>query len=562
MPFHISGLHPDGTPFQASLLHDALVKCFPDMSIEITNQINEDAPGVLKIEEVSKLVSSKAYSEMEEKDEMIEDLEQTAAHAVASINSLQEQQQKLFDEFALLRQKYDDVKGALKETLWERTAKYHPDLQSIPHHDNNLLETESSIGAYDVGVTLGEGQFATVKVCSKKGDDKEFALKIIEKERINSYLAVRRVAQEIKALLFLRSNKYIVQLIDVFVSTDNLYIVTEIGGSDMFDFFDEHPEGVSEQWAKHILCRLTCAVKSCHDVKLCHRDLKPENILMVFDYDSEECTDLKLCDFGLCADLRKGKTLSDFCGSPGFFAPEMLTDESYDGMKSDIWSMGCVLLEMIFGHELFCDKWMAFYDYDVLKQKDKFKALIDKSLANIRDSLHFSEELNDFILKVLSKDPKSRPSATEMLNHPWLRSIASTFVDIPQEGMANLTVRTDLSVDLDSTESLSLSARSKSIDSDDNKAKVLVTSKSNLAVSSPLPKSQDFNNHMSERERARLTDEKRELSLPPIEPSTPSLGRARKILKQGQTIVKEASSSKAEKWVPFGKEAASIPEKG
>lgn len=83
---------------------------------------------------------------------------------------------------------------------------------------------------------------------------------------------------------------------------------------------------------------------------ICHRDLKPENILLNTPTqhqasskgDDEEGSmfDVKVCDFGLSATFVKGKKLSDFCGSPGFFAPEMITCQSYDGPLVDVWSIG------------------------------------------------------------------------------------------------------------------------------------------------------------------------------------------------------------------------------
>lgn len=57
---------------------------------------------------------------------------------------------------------------------------------------------------------------------------------------------------------------------------------------------------------------------------------------------------MKLIDFGLCtrAVTSQDHMLRDFCGSPGFFAPEILLSECYDGMKADVWSLGCILLEV------------------------------------------------------------------------------------------------------------------------------------------------------------------------------------------------------------------------
>lgn len=57
---------------------------------------------------------------------------------------------------------------------------------------------------------------------------------------------------------------------------------------------------------------------------------------------------VKLIDFGLCTKAMTPEydALRDFCGSPGFFAPEMLLADSYDGFKADVWSVGCILLEV------------------------------------------------------------------------------------------------------------------------------------------------------------------------------------------------------------------------
>ena len=79
--------------------------------------------------------------------------------------------------------------------------------------------------------------------------------------------------------------------------------------------------------------------------------------------------------------------LSDFCGSPGFFAPEMITAGYYSGDKVDVWSTGCILLELILGHERFCNAWMAAYDYEVLQDKEKFTEAISAAVEKLPSSL-------------------------------------------------------------------------------------------------------------------------------------------------------------------------------
>ena len=55
--------------------------------------------------------------------------------------------------------------------------------------------------------------------------------------------------------------------------------------------------------------------------------------------------DTILIDFGLCEETKPHK-VKGICGSPGFFAPEMLGSDGYDGEKVDVWSFGCILLEV------------------------------------------------------------------------------------------------------------------------------------------------------------------------------------------------------------------------
>lgn len=128
----------------------------------------------------------------------------------------------------------------------------------------------------------------------------------------------------------------------------------------------------------------------CHELGICHRDLKPENILLTFDKELGKCIDLKLCDFGLAAKINSNNMLSDFCGSPGFFAPEMIVTGKYHGDKADIWSVGCILLEMLFGHRKFIDIWMLAYDYEVLQDKEVFTEEIQLACSSLAKHLTFS----------------------------------------------------------------------------------------------------------------------------------------------------------------------------
>ena len=133
-----------------------------------------------------------------------------------------------------------------------------------------FIETLDQVGDYRIGEQLGEGQFATVKNCTLKGLGKEFALKIINKDRITSFTSLMRVSNEIDNLKGLK-NAHIVTINDVIHTETKLYIVTEKGGRDLFEFFDEHPDGVPDDWAKQIIVGVLKGVMFCHDQGICHR---------------------------------------------------------------------------------------------------------------------------------------------------------------------------------------------------------------------------------------------------------------------------------------------------
>jgi hypothetical protein len=253
-------------------LRTLLAERFPERHCSVAD-ISPDAP-------LDSVVAS-LRAEIETKNLHIDDLLLKTAASGASIHAFHSQQKQLFDEFCLLRQRYDDQKANLLDALWTKCGTYHPELKHIPALDEDMVANESDelIGKYSIGQHLGEGQFATVKLCwltdTENGDngssgDKEWALKIIKKERLTSFSSLRRVSNEIDILQTLQS-KFVVKLEGAIQSNTKLYIVTEKGGSDLFEFFDEHPEGVPEPWAKEITTCILQGILYCHQQGICHR---------------------------------------------------------------------------------------------------------------------------------------------------------------------------------------------------------------------------------------------------------------------------------------------------
>ena len=128
-------------------------------------------------------------------------------------------------------------------------------------------------------------------------------------------------------------------------------------GMDLYDALMEHGPAFTPAATLRLAQTMAGALAHCWERHLVHRDLKPENVLvdvrgLTRDSNGDLC--VKLCDFGLCGRARNGVwAMSDFVGSPGFFAPEILLHDLYDAEKVDVWSLGCVVLEILEGHDGF-----------------------------------------------------------------------------------------------------------------------------------------------------------------------------------------------------------------
>ena len=144
------------------------------------------------------------------------------------------------------------------------------------------------------------------------------------------------------------------------------------------------------------------ALRHCHARGIAHRDVKSENIL-VFGSPAtwgrgDAC--VKLCDFGLCADISAGHELTDFVGSPGFFAPELFCE--------------AVVLECVLGHGAFDALWCP--PYDALKEPAAFRAGVAKAVGRI--SL-VEGPFQELVKKLLRVDPSSRSTGTEVCGCPF-----------------------------------------------------------------------------------------------------------------------------------------------
>lgn len=124
------------------------------------------------------------------------------------------------------------------------------------------------------------------------------------------------------------------------------YFVTELLGTDLHRLLSSRK--LENQFVQYFLYQMLRGLKYVHSAGVIHRDLKPSNILV-----NENC-DLKLCDFGLAR--IQDSQMTGYVSTRYYRAPEiMLTWQKYD-QAVDMWSVGCILSEMLEGKPLFPGK--------------------------------------------------------------------------------------------------------------------------------------------------------------------------------------------------------------
>merc|ERR1712070_586029 len=149
-----------------------------------------------------------------------------------------------------------------------------------------------------------------------------------------------------------------------------------------------------------------CGLQFCHSLGVCHRDLKLENLLLHGNTQT-----LKICDFGFAKQAGPEEQQLTKCGSPYYAAPELLLGKGheYKGVEADIWSAGVILYAFI----------TCKLPFQSPNCKQMFHSIRQGDFEIPESVPPLCAALINRILKV---DPKERPTATQVLQDPWLQA--------------------------------------------------------------------------------------------------------------------------------------------
>ena len=257
----------------------------------------------------------------------------------------------------------------------------------------------SDIRNYIFDKEIGEGNFGKVKLCIYKPTNEEFAIKILNKEMIKKKMKNSIFKENEIITRFNHIN--VIYVFQILEDDDNFYIIMEYCKyGELFDYIVNH-ERLSEEESSIFFYQLINGVEYIHSKGIAHRDLKPENLLLA------ENNILKIIDFGLSHEFRGdqlGELLSTKCGSPSYAAPEIISCQSYDGFKVDVWCCGIILYAMVCGY---------------LPFEGENNDILFKNILECQPELpeFMSDVTKDIILRILEPDPDERISIKEIKNH-------------------------------------------------------------------------------------------------------------------------------------------------
>ena len=246
-----------------------------------------------------------------------------------------------------------------------------------------------SLSDFKIIKVLGRGTFGKVCLVQYKLNKKYYAMKIMKKNIILEHDQVSHTLLEKKILQNL-NYQFLVGMVFCFQTQERIYFVMNlIRGGELFNHLHKC-KFFPEEEAKFYGAIIGLALEYLHTHGIVYRDIKPDNILI------DEDGYLKLADFGMAKMLKEQEKAFSLCGTPEYFAPEIITREGHN-KSADWWSYGILLYEMLYGIP-------PFYS----KNTEKMFELITTAEIKYPKKIQVSENAKDLISKLLIKDQELR----------------------------------------------------------------------------------------------------------------------------------------------------------
>ena len=244
---------------------------------------------------------------------------------------------------------------------------------------------------------IGSGQFGEVFKGYNKVNGQDVAVKVVRRDLLKGKF-VELLENEISVLKSC-NNSNIIKLYDMKKTANNFYLILEFCNEGDLGVFLKQKKYLTEDESVEYLIQIINAFRTLVKDNIMHRDFKLANIL-------KHNGTLKIADFGFAKLLGEEGTAATILGSPLNMAPEVLDGAVYNN-KADIWSVGTVFYELLFGRP-------PFLANNIIELKKNIKT---KKLEIPKKANNICPEVEDVLRKMLTVDPHKRISWEELFEH-------------------------------------------------------------------------------------------------------------------------------------------------
>jgi len=296
---------------------------------------------------------------------------------------------------------------------------------------------------YEYVKDLGQGAYGCVLAARHKRSGEGCAIKKIT--NINSKrILTKRCLREIRLLHHFRGHKNITCLYDMDIIFDpqgnfhEVYCYEELMEADLHAII-RSGQPLSDAHFQSFMYQTLCGLKYIHSANVLHRDLKPGNLLVNADCE------LKICDFGLARGLKAaadpknggGGFMTEYVATRWYRAPEIMLSFANYSTAIDVWSVGCILAELLGGKPIFkgrdyVDQLNQILHYLGTPREDALRRVGSPRAQDYIRSLpirpripfstiypHANPHAIDLLTRMLTFDPAERISCEEALAHPY-----------------------------------------------------------------------------------------------------------------------------------------------
>ncbi len=300
-----------------------------------------------------------------------------------------------------------------QETGVHRLVPLRPSQESVtrdsqPH--GFVLAPGGRVGKYELKEKLGQGTFGLVFVARDTDLDRDVAVKILNPEHQANTDILHRFLQEARASARI-VHPGIVTVLDCGKVAagfgDCAFIVLELLQGESLTSRLARSGKLAPVTAVEMARQIASALDAAHRADVLHRDLKPDNVYLVPDPAVPSGERVKVLDFGLARiGASRHTMMNTVFGTPRYMSPEQCRSAALIDQRSDIYSLGCILFELVTGRTPF--------DSGDLRTLIESHQIVLAPRART-SSPEIPQALDDLIASMLAKDPNHRPQSMAAL---------------------------------------------------------------------------------------------------------------------------------------------------